>query len=576
MRTSSEKKLLAALAAVAVVRLFTLWPAVIDDDEAFFAASANALRGPASFFKTALDDKPPGTVWFDAAVRTLTGPMHLAQWSRLAGLLVLALTAFFAGRIARRLSEPTGRALEAEHFTWLALALGTGAFTPKLFALTNEQLMLLPLTCAIWLALPRPGERSLWRALAAGAVLGAATWVKQTALLFALPVALALGAPLEIALAALAFLAVAFAGAWTVGLSDYWQWTFQYPRQVLVAARRTLFTGWSDGIQNTLLFTVALLPLLLRAAQGGRRLQAGFGRRVLVGWAVAALGAIAAGAGLFPHYFLLALPPLAILAGCALAERRWSRGQAVWIGAAYAGCAIAATLPLTNLFWGNDLPYFSRVASRIDALTRPEDRVFLWGGSPVPLAMSGRKNATRFVTSRFVVQPYANEETLRLFQDELTAHPPALVVDLHARGDDRQNLPPRVLPWFSELLARRYRVLADPSLPWARFYLRDDVPNPDGELCASRPLEDARAGYPKSLAALEQMIARARAGDRPADPAAIERVLRTRFADEIAQTSCTEPPRKEVTRPPLALESRLWWVELAIVELQPVILPRRP
>lgn len=601
-----------AIALVFLVRLLSLIPPVIDDDEGWFAASANALEGWRSFFRRALDDKPPGTVWFDALVRWVVGPLHLAQWSRLAGLVVLALTAWMVARIARRVLEraPAGGEGSAG-MAALTFLLAAGAFTPKLFALTNEQLMLAPITLAVLAALDDALAPRMVRWLVAGAAIGMATWLKQTSLVFLLPVLIACDGAAAAVLVLLAFALTAFAGAWAVGLRDYWLWTAIYPREVLVAARRSLFAGWSDGVQNALVFGLALLPVLWRAFQGTRRLEHDRRSWVLAGWVVAALTAIAAGKGLFPHYFLLVLPPVAVVAGVQLAQVPFSRLQGLWISLAYVGCALASAWPVTNLFWGNDLPYFVRAGDRIAQLSAPSDRVFLWGGSPVPLALSGRRNATRFLTSRFLVQPYANEETLRLFRDDLLADPPPLIVDVHARGDNMQNLPPASIPWLGELLATRYRLWADPALPWTRFYVRQDraASEPPAGLCASKPLEDAREGYPRSLAALRKALATLRSSPERPDLAQLQRLdlrLRASFSLELLATSCVGPEfaaleqsavpapsasgqaldpstlRAQVERlyaehrfaPPLPLASELWWVELAIAEMQPVIRPR--
>ena len=600
-------------AALLCVRLLTLLPAVIDDDEGFFAASANALSGPRSFFLRALDDKPPGTVWFDAAVRWISGPLHLAQWSRLAGLLVLGVTAVLVARIAR-----TGASEEAPRGRpggWAAalFLVATGAFTPKLFALTNEQLLLAPLTLAVLAAVDGTLAPRAVRWVIAGAALGVATWIKQTAVLFLLPVLLAcdgLGAGVAVLAA---FGLTALAGAASVGLHDDWRWTVVYPREVLIAARRTLFAGWRDGAENLLLFGVALSPLLARAFQGARRAHRGAGGAgksgrerkawVMAAWLGSALVAVALGKALFPHYLLLALPPLAIVAGreCARAPlRRWQR---IWLGVAYVGCALCAAWPLAHLFWGNDLPYFTRVARRMTQLSTPADRVLLWGGSPVPLAISGRVNATRFVTSRFLVPPYEDPATTRLFREDFQAHPPALVVDLHARGDNQQNLPPASIAWLGAALARDYRVWADPALPWARFYVRaEGLPSSSSSrlstagLCPSAPLDDARSGYPHALGELMRALAVLRRPPRPTlrDLAWLEVRLRVAFSQEVLATSCpalgASPGSNAdagLSAPavqdrftargfasPLPLEGPRFWVELAIVELQPVIRPR--
>ena len=48
----------------AILRILSVFPLVIDDDEAWWSASALALKTPWEFYHKAIDNKPPGTVWF--------------------------------------------------------------------------------------------------------------------------------------------------------------------------------------------------------------------------------------------------------------------------------------------------------------------------------------------------------------------------------------------------------------------------------------------------------------------------------------------------------------------------------
>src|SRR5690349_8787224 len=50
---------------IATLRLFSLFPFIIDDDEAWWSASAHSLgRVPWEIYRRAVDDKPPGITWF--------------------------------------------------------------------------------------------------------------------------------------------------------------------------------------------------------------------------------------------------------------------------------------------------------------------------------------------------------------------------------------------------------------------------------------------------------------------------------------------------------------------------------
>ena len=572
----SARRVWIALAVALAARLAALIPAVIDDDEAWFAASARALHRPWDFFRLAPDNKPPGTVWFYEAVAAVFGPAGLPRTARLVGLVLLIATCALLFRLARRSGSGARAAL--------LFALASGALAPQLFALTNEQLMVAPIALAVFAALEL---RGLGRWLLAGAAIGLACWVKQTGIVFLLPVLLACDSLLAAALAVAACLAVVAAQVLAVGPHAFWEWTFVYPREVLVRAREVAFGSWSDALSSVAIAAAFLFPLWRAAVRGAR--EGSPRRRVLLGWVAAAALAIAAGKGLFLHYYLLALPPVCLLAA-SVPPARWADR---WLWTLYAAMLAIASVPLSALFWGNDLGYFGRVARRIEQLTSKDDRVFVWSGSPVPAALADRAHATPFVNARFLIYPYGSAANEALFRDALEAAPPALFVDLHARGDNRIGASPEALPWLGPWLAAHYTVLADPSLPWARFYLRRDRSAPRG-LCASSPLAEAHDEYPRSLAALRETIAGAEAHRyRLTELLALDEIERSRFALESLETACRLPEGAALpddaaladrTRAlfaahgfaaPLALASRAWWIELAIVELQPVVPPRK-
>jgi hypothetical protein len=273
--------------------------------------------------------------------------------------------------------------------------------------------------------------------------------------------------------------------------------------------------------------------------------------------------------------------------------RGWRRAW-LWIGYAFA-CGVAA-VPVSGLFWGTDLAYFSRVAERMRELSPAGSPVFVWSGSPLPIALAALPTLPGFLNARFAAPPYASPETAHAFHEAFLRHPPALFVDLHARGDNRFDYPVAALPWLEIALWSDYRVLGDPSLPWAQFYVRKDAtPVPaELQLCPGSPETGNRAtAFPQALAALQRWLDHppAAAGTVLAD----ERRLRAAFAIETLDTVCApgepvwaqplrsgDPSDDELVRAfreatghaPFAVASRSWWASLAIVEMQPVAIPR--
>jgi hypothetical protein len=195
-------------------------------------------------------------------------------------------------------------------------------------------------------------------------------------------------------------------------------------------------------------------------------------------WLVAMMPAVAAGDRFFPHYYLMLLPPLCLLAApgmIALAERRPRRGRFV---AAFTILAVGVT---AGLSWScptcdgqgtiralavgvtpgrhdvrpalqhNQRGYLA-VAAYVKAHTAPDDRIFVWGNSPEIYFYADRIMGTRFAfcnyltgkiwgtaagdtdildTDRFTV-PRAWDELV----SDLGRAPPALIVDAAAGALD--------------------------------------------------------------------------------------------------------------------------------------------
>ena len=76
------------------VRFLSLIPSIIDDDEAWFSASAAALKHPFEFYQRALDNKPPGTVWFYEWVQGFEQGMQDPHLVRFVFILLMISTSF--------------------------------------------------------------------------------------------------------------------------------------------------------------------------------------------------------------------------------------------------------------------------------------------------------------------------------------------------------------------------------------------------------------------------------------------------------------------------------------------------
>jgi 4-amino-4-deoxy-L-arabinose transferase-like glycosyltransferase len=390
-----------------LLRLASLKPTFIDDDEAWFSASARALTHPSEFYLLTPDNKPPGTVWF----YWITGGDPIL--ARLALILLTTLTAYLVYRICLKIGRSSSIAK-----TSAGLFLCSSAFLPKLFAVTNEGLILILSTAmlSIWLlAIDRKKIPNLALCIASG-LLGSMTMlIKQTSVVYLFPIIFALFTlgnsaenSQEFRKSTLTFLTSFFVPfaffILILGPHDFFYWNFTYATNVLTQARRGSFSEFKELLISLLVFAIAAWPLLLSSWKSREKsAKADF----LIIWFLSALSAALAGWGLFLHYFIPVVAPLCY----ASTLDAWARRRAVGFSTTlYALSACVLLIPNSTTVLGTDLFYYGRLAEKIQKLTQREDPIFVWGSNPIVLALSSRQSVPRFLTTRFAVGPYSSHE----------------------------------------------------------------------------------------------------------------------------------------------------------------------
>jgi hypothetical protein len=441
----------------------------------------NVLAG-SLFYVGAVDHKPPGIALTYAFVFWLTGQYRLL-FVRILLLAVVAATSVLIGETARLLyGSPRARIAGVLY----ALASATGV-PGDMLAANTELFLNLPLAAAGLLVVRALADDSnrLWPAATvtalagAGALTGIAALFKYQAAAAVVGWALAVSAagggirriaprlaalvagiaPIALGLCAFYLLRAAWPAFWFWG----WQYNFVYMSLVSPSA-----ATWR-ALYYTTVVGLFWLPLGICIAEP-RAPRPVFA----LAWLIAMIPAVAAGNRFFPHYYLMLLPPLCLLAApgvLALAEGRPRRRGFV---AAFAALAVGVT---TGLSWScptcdgqgtiralavgvttgrsdvkpapqhNQRSYLA-VAAYVRAHTTPDDRIFVWGNSPEIYFYADRIMGTRFAfcnyltgkiwgtaagdteildTDRFAV-PRAWDELV----SDLGRAPPELIVDAAA------------------------------------------------------------------------------------------------------------------------------------------------
>ncbi|MSU45622.1 MAG: hypothetical protein EXS42_00480 [Lacunisphaera sp.] len=494
------------VAGILAVGVFALrWPTfdfkVWNVDEAIHAAVARTLLDGGVLYRDAIDQRTPLTYYAVAALFRVSGENNIRAMHVLACALIAA-TAFGLFLLGRRWWGTVAGLWAALLFAVLSSAL----FYPgDTYALNTEWFVACFTTWAAW---------AFWRGApaAAGGLLGLAFLSKQPALLDLIaPLAVLaygawrererwsrLAARMAVVLAGFAtpvLLVVVYFAA-RGALADFYFWAWQYNLQ---------YYGPEAGTADRLLSALragqllgAHYPLVLAAAAGAagfaliRVLQlrpeageqaANPPRLYLLAWSATSLAGAAAGGRDYDHYYIQFLPACCLAAALGLAGLvRWTRAQRAE-RILFPAALLLSALVLAQLGYGvgqfrgrPPLPVDPslRAAEFIQAHTRADERIFVWGYHPDIYLFADRRPASRYLYASFVtglipwtntaperdtayaVVPGAMENLLH----DLAAQPPAFIVDCSA-GPNRhwQKYPLDKFPVLHDFIRQHYRVV---------------------------------------------------------------------------------------------------------------------
>jgi 4-amino-4-deoxy-L-arabinose transferase-like glycosyltransferase len=464
------------LVALALVTRVAICMHTYFSDEATYAALAAKIQTGALPYVGAVDHKPPGIELVYTAVFTLCGHHLIAV--RLLLVLVIASTATLLAATARRLCHDQAAAAAGV----LYVLASTWGVAGDVQAANTELFLDLPLALAAWLITRSRRAMSL---AGVGALTAVAALFKYQAALagigWAITVALDVALPARVRLARLVALAAAFvacaaayvavfvlAGAWSPLSFWGWQYSFEYIGAI------SAVSALGNALTSTVAVSACWLPLLLCIRRPDGELA-----RIALPWLAAMALAIAQGGRFYGHYYLMALPPLVLLAarGLFACGRRARLARPLAAVTTFAALISSLIRPELDTYQRRGMRAAVDVGIWIRRHASRDARMFVWGNSPEIYVEADRVMGTRFPfcayhTGKIWGTSYYGRDSPgspalvvsrawdELAQD-LASHPPELVIDGAAarlKEFDRAHI--ANYPQLARLVATRYVLAA--------------------------------------------------------------------------------------------------------------------
>jgi 4-amino-4-deoxy-L-arabinose transferase-like glycosyltransferase len=401
-----------ALAAVLLIGLGLRAPIAgifLERDEGGYAYIAQRwLQGEVPY-KHSFDQKPPGVYAAYAVIqRVFGGSQSAIHWGAQFYTLLTLAVVFLIGRRLFGMEAGFASGAFAALLTSHHSLLGNSA--------NAETFMLLPLAAGFLCILLARDRVSLRWAAAGGAAAGLSLLFKQVALtdaVFYLAYLLLAPGLRRKALGAAAFIGAA-AAVWAPVIAyfcvrgagkEFYDCVIGYN---LTYAGGIPLSDYGRNFWTTFSRTLpGLWPVYLLALAAALRRSSSW----VLAWLAASFLGACVGGYFRGHYYLQAVPALAVLAGSAVASlsRRWSLPRSA-AHAAAAGVVLygalgalwyygpgSAVSKTARLYAGNPFPEATGVAHFVAERTAPGDSVFVFGSEPEILYFAGRRSATRYI-----------------------------------------------------------------------------------------------------------------------------------------------------------------------------------
>jgi hypothetical protein len=367
-----------------------------------------------------VDQKPPGVFWIYRLALKL--PLEAVRSVHVMGALFSAASAGALCVLARRFLSPFGAALAGGLFGLLSAspAMEGNAANTEVFMLPP-----LILSQVVFLrAMSSAGRTRVSYMLLCGALTGVAALFKQVAavnwlfLLFMCPFLAEKGRRIRRSLSFAAWLTGGALLVWGLVLFQFWR------VGGLEDFIHDVLTHNLEYVAGTQVITWILAVVCLALWWRRRRR---LGCLWLAAWACTSLAGVSASGYFFAHYFQQLLPVLSLAAAggaAGLEEAGFWGGIPVWARRSATGMLLAvlpvlALLPfafkytpeeaLARIYPGNSgFGQMPELGRRIAEITRPEDRVYVFGAEPELLFYARRASATRYIFLFPLYGPYAD------------------------------------------------------------------------------------------------------------------------------------------------------------------------
>ena len=429
-------------------------------DEGEYAYIAWRLGQHELPYRDWVDQKPPGVFWVYRFALSL--PLEPVRGVHAVALLFSVASACALFFLARRFMGIFWAGAAAILFAALSAdpwIEGTAANTEIFMVLS------LILSLLAFLRAEPEGRRGKIFMLLCGALIGASALFKQVAFvnwpfLTALyPVYISREKRFQQTLSFVAWSAAGAAVVWCPvlvffflrhGLADFIYDAFTHNLEYVNAVPLSM-RGNNCARTLEILFRTQAAAWLFAFAGFAALLKSGRGRLflLLAGWFTASFLGTSASGYFFPHYFQQLLPALALAAALgaeALCSSRFAAAMPSLVRRSLTALLLAA-LPaisfypfifkltpaqaVSKIYPANFFAEMPALAKRLAQVTKPDDRVFIFGAEPELLFYARRVSATRYIFLFPLYGPYADARKNQLAAAaEITANHPAAALYL--------------------------------------------------------------------------------------------------------------------------------------------------